>query len=177
MNHRKQTLPDPDATPQGTLTTPELVLVTTLRLWVTAACGPAERNMGIHWYEGLATAGVSEKGSMAFHELMEAIVLATYEPLDFRPMHCHLLGRDERRVLRIIGLLQHNRKNAAASALSDWIPPTACRRAGTHALLLAGELLLAGLTLPLCGEETLLGVDRPDRHSGATAVRASTLIH
>jgi len=177
MNHRKQTLPGPDATPLGTLTTPELVLVTTLRLWVTAACGPADQNMGIHWYEGLATAGVSEKGSMAFHELMEAMVLAAHEPLDFRPMHCRLLGRDEGRVLRIIGLLQHNRKNAAASTLSDWIPPAACRRAGTHAILLAEELLLASLTLPLRGEETLLRVDRPDRHSGAIAVRASTLLH
>lgn len=177
MNRRNQAIPCPNPSPLGSLATSELVLVTTLRLWVMAACGPAERNLGLHWYEGLAAAGLSEKGSMAFHELMEAIVPAAHEPLDFRPMYCRLLGRDEGRVLQTIGLLQQNRKKAAASALSDWMPPAACRLAGTHALILAEELLLTGLTLPLRGEETIIGVDQPARHSGVRAAQTSSLLH
>lgn len=177
MSRSKHSAAYPDATPLKSLVTPELVLVTTLRLWVVAACGPGERNPGIHWYDGLAAAGVPEEGSMAFHELMETLVLATSEPLDFRPTHCRLLGRDEGRLLRTIGLLQHNRKNEAASVLSGWMPPAGCRLAGSHALLLAEGLSQAGLTMPLRDAETIPGGERPVRQPAPVAARASTLVH
>lgn len=168
----------PDATPLKTLATPELVLVTTLRLWVAAVCGPVdERNPDNLWYSGLAAAGVSEEGSMAFHELMEAIVLATSVPLDFRPAHCKLLGRDEGRLLQTVSLLQRNRKLEAASILSDWMPPAGCRLAGTHALLLAEVLVQAGLTMPLRGGEVRAGGDRSPRKPAQVTARTSTLVH
>ncbi len=68
MSRSNHSAPYPDATPLKSLAASELVLVTTLRLWVAAACGPNERNSGIRWYDGLAAAGVSEEGAMAFHE-------------------------------------------------------------------------------------------------------------
>ncbi|MGE0371444.1 MAG: hypothetical protein AB7Q01_06100 [Gammaproteobacteria bacterium] len=165
--------PYPAVTHLLRLGTPELVLVMTLRLWFAAAFGPATRETAFHWQDGLGAAGVSKEGSMAFHELMEAIVLETRKPLDFRPRHCPHLGRDEGRLLQIISLLQHGGRSVTTAILSAWMSPSASRIASKLALRLAEELTQAGLTLP--SRSVIISCD--DGSSCSTPLADPTSMH
>jgi hypothetical protein len=139
------------------LDTAELVIVSTLRLWIAAVCGPLRHDTA-NWYDGLAAAGVTEQPAMAFHEMMEAIVAGVSGPLDFRPRPCRHLGRDESRVLDLLRLLQHNCRCEAAQLLTGWMPAASRRVTGNLALRLAEGLRQAGLILP----------PRSGKHAGAT---------
>lgn len=167
--------PCPAVTHLLRLGTPELVLVMTLRLWFAAASGPAARETSFHWHDGLGAAGVSKKGMMAFHELMEAIVLETRKPLDFRPRHCPHLSRDEGRLLQIIRLMQHGGRTDTVAILSAWISPIGRRIAGKLALRLSEELTHAGLTLS--SRSVIISYDDDGTCSTPPADRISMHLH
>jgi hypothetical protein len=80
---------------------------------------------------------------------MRVVAGAARRPLDLRPRLCRGLGRDEGRLLRLISLLQRDRRVEASAVLADLLPPAVVRLAARAAGELAAALAEAGLLVPL----------------------------
>ena len=133
--------------PVDALRVAELVLVTTLRLFVAVEWqrpGPAP-----DWRGGLQAAGIAPAGADSFLALCRFLAVAARRPLDLRCPHCATLGRDEILLLRLISLLQHGRHADAQAILQDWLPPTGARMAMLPAQGLATAFRKAGLVVLL----------------------------
>lgn len=143
-------------TPLSALHTPELFLLTTLRLWVREHAHP--KTCPGNWRDGFAAAGIGPFGISAFGALMGGVVAATPgRPLDMRCLCCQVLGRDEAALLTLVSALQKCRPANAQAILADWLPPAAIRFALPAAEGLAAALAKAGLVVaPRCATADLL---------------------
>jgi hypothetical protein len=132
--------------PLAELRTSELLLTTTLRLFALAwrTCSEAHPD----WRGGMLAAGLSLDTAGAFDKLFAMVVIARRRPLDVRCLHCRTLSPDEDRLLQIVSLFQHGRREAAAAALGDWLPPTAQRLAVAPAQALAEAMAARKLIVP-----------------------------
>lgn len=128
------------------LCTAELFVVTVLRLWMS---GGDDLDRPDYWQRAFHAAGTAPGGAPAFGSLMRVVAGAARQPLDVRPRTCRGLGRDEGVVLRVISLLQSERRGEASRLLVTWLPPAAARLAVRPAESLAMELAGAGLLVPL----------------------------
>jgi hypothetical protein len=128
------------------LGTPELFIVTVLRLW---AAGRGDPIRPTDWPSAFRAAGVERRGTSAFGSLMRVVAGAAGRPLDVRARQCRGLGRDEGMLLRLISLMQRDRMVEASTILADWLPPATVRLVTRDARTLAGTLAEAGLTVPL----------------------------
>jgi len=157
-------------TPFHWLTTSELLVMTTLRLWAMPHRDPDRKHPD--WREGLQAAGLGTDGVEAFDLLLRMVVCTTLRPLDVRCPGCPGVGLDEGLFLQTLLCLQQHREASAAALLADWMPPAAVRLAMPHARALAELLLDHGLTLD----------HRRQAHPRAPALPASsdrglTLLH
>jgi hypothetical protein len=127
------------------LTTGELLLVASLRLYAT----PFHDRMGKHlgWRGGFIAAGIGPVAVPAFAALFGIVSRVPLYPLEIGCPHCQGLGRDEVKFLRMTALHQHGLLTAAAAILHKWLPPAAARMAGMPALGLAFALDRGGLRI------------------------------
>ncbi len=129
------------------LSTPELLLVGTLRLF---AARPTDRaRYGTDWSSGLRAAGLGARGVPAFRSLLELIMVSASRPLRVRRLCCLGLSRDEAGLLQVIGLLQRQRHADAAALLAAWLPPAAVRLAMSPSQALAAAMAQVRLIIPL----------------------------
>ncbi len=128
------------------LTTPEILLAVTLRLFALPWREPGDDHPD--WREGLRTGNLPLWTATMFESFLHIIILATRRPLDVRCPACPQLGYDEGRLLQIVSLLQHRRHEEAGAVLQSWLPAAACRAALSPAEGLARGLGLAGLVIP-----------------------------
>lgn len=128
------------------LTTAETLLVATLRLFAL----PWQEPGGEHpdWRTGLRAGALPFWTATMFGSFFRVVVAATRRPLDVRCLHCLQLGYDEGRLLQVVSLLQHRRREEAQAVLESWLPPTACRFALPSAEGLARGLAQAALIIP-----------------------------
>jgi hypothetical protein len=133
------------------LCTAELFVVTVLRLWAAggADSAPPEYCQSEYWLGAFRAAGIAHGAVPAFGSLLRVVAGAARLPLDVRPRPCRWLGRDEGRLLRLISLLQRDRRVEASAVLADLLPPAAVRLAARAAGVLAAALAEAGLLVPL----------------------------
>jgi len=133
-------------TPIATLRTPELFLLSALRLWIAALVDP----QGGHadWREGMAAAGIEPQGVPAFDGFWRIVSAAPLRELDLRCPTCPRLGEDEAWFLQAVQLLQARCYDRALAILADWLPSAAWRQAILPLRALARTLSEAGLTLP-----------------------------
>ncbi len=129
------------------LTTPEILLAVTLRLFALPWREPGDDHPD--WREGLRIGNLPFWTATMFESFLQIVVLATRRPLDVRCTDCPQLGYDEGRLLQIVSLLQHHRNDEAEAVLESWLPAAACRVALTPAEGLARGLRQAGLVIPL----------------------------
>ena len=123
---RLQTVYSPQ-TPLGELRTAELLVVSSLRLWVLSHGGHARDQPD--WREGFRCARIGSAAAMGFDTVCHIVAAAALRNLDIRPLYCAHLGMDEGRFLCLLALLQCDRACDAESILSDWCPPAAVRLA------------------------------------------------
>jgi hypothetical protein len=128
------------------LRTPELFIVTVLRLW---AAGRGDLIRSTDWPSAFRAAGVEQRGASAFGSLMRVVAGAARRPLDIRARQCRGLGRDEGMLLRLISLMQRDRMVEASAILANWLPPAAVRLAACDARSLAAAFSRAELIVPL----------------------------
>jgi hypothetical protein len=128
------------------LCTAELFVVTVLRLWMSGDDDPVRPE---YWPRAFRAAGITPGGAPAFGSLMRVVAGAARQLLDVRPRTCRGLGRDEARLLRLISLLQSDRRGEASRLLAAWLPPAAAKLASRPAECLAAALAGAGLMVPL----------------------------
>jgi hypothetical protein len=109
------------------LKTAELLVITSLRLWVlshfSGACDWPD------WREGFIRGGMSSADAVAFHALCRIIAISALRRLDVRPLHCARLGEDEAWLLEWLALLQRDRVRDAESIVRRICPPSAVRLA------------------------------------------------
>jgi hypothetical protein len=128
------------------LRTPELFIVTVLRLW---AAGHGDTIRPADWPNAFRAVGIEEGAAPAFGSLIRIVASAARRPLDIRVRHCRWLGGDEGRLLRLISLMQRDRLVEASAVLADWLPPAAARLVMRDAQILADALARSGLVVPL----------------------------
>ncbi|HWB50718.1 MAG TPA: hypothetical protein VG651_16540 [Stellaceae bacterium] len=128
------------------LCTAELFVVTVLRLWRSGANDPDRPE---YWARAFRAAGIATGGAPAFGSLMRVVAGAARHPLDVRPRACRRLGRDEDLLLRLISMLQGDRRGEASRLLDVWLPPAAAGLATRPAEALAMALAGVGLVVPL----------------------------
>jgi hypothetical protein len=128
------------------LGTPELFIVTVLRLWAVGCNDPIRPT---DWPSAFRAAGVEQRGASAFGSLMRVVAGAARRPLDIRVRQCRGLGRDEGMLLRLISLMQRDRMVEARAILADWLPPAAVRLVVGDARVLAAAFAQAELIVPL----------------------------
>jgi len=155
----------------GELCTPEIFVVTLVRLRAAAAIDPA--SVPEDWRAGLRAAGVSGLGADAFDLLMHLFGSVLHARLDIRSLRCGGLGEGEALLLQVISLLQHDRYDAAESILSRWLPPGASRVAALQAQRFGRALAATRLVVPLrhCEAAQL------DRMLRPTVDRGLALVH
>jgi hypothetical protein len=129
--------------PLAELRTAELLVVASLRLWRDPARSRPD------WCGGFAAAGLEAQDIAAFDRLIRIVATAARRDLDIRCRTDTRLGAEEARMLRLVSLLQRNRRPEAAVLLGDWVPPAAARVALSPAQRFAAALADCGLTLPL----------------------------
>jgi len=134
----------PDEMPLAELRTPELLLVTTLRLFAEGAWSGSPRD----WMEGLAAAGLPFEGLSGFARMFEIIAMAPQRKLAVACMHCWHLSPDEGRFLQLFASLQRGHADDAAEILQIWAVPSAARLALPHAQAVADGLANQGYLLP-----------------------------
>lgn len=129
------------------LTTGELLLVTSLRLYAL----PFREPHLVHpdWRGGFNAAGVGEVAVPAFAALFDVVSRVPLYPLEIGGPRCHRLHRDEAKFLHLIALKQRSRYPEANTILRQWVPAAAARLAAMPALGLAFALERRGLRLPL----------------------------
>jgi len=129
------------------LTTPELLLVTTLRLF--ASIRPRERGVHADWRSGLGAAGLAKSAAPHFLDLFRIVAIVPLRRIEVRCTCAPTLAYDEGRFLQMISLAQRDRPNEALMALRDWLPAAAASMALPAAIKLAAALHLRGLVVPL----------------------------
>ena len=151
--------------------TAELLLLTTLRLWLAAH----RRADAPDWREGLAAAGLMEDGGPDF-DMTLRILIAGARQLDSRPAGHPRLSADEARLLRLFGALQRGETGDAVGILQAWLPSKPLRWLLRYARSFVGVMAVQKLTLPDRKEE-----DRPHFalrvSAGAFLDRGSILLH
>jgi hypothetical protein len=141
--------PDADyvpRTPIASLRTAELLVVTTLRLWVAPHRAPQVRHPD--WRGGLDAARIAAPAATSFDALLRILAACASRRLDVRCPRCRELGEDEARLLRLLRSLQSDRREPAAAILDLWLPPAAARMALGPAAGFAHALAEAGLFIP-----------------------------
>ena len=145
--------------PLGRLATPELLLVTLLRLWIAEALEPGEG--APRWTGGARAAGLGAGAVTsfdAFWRLMAATPRrAGSPPLDLRCPCDPALGVDEGWFLQALRALQRGEETAAGAILAGWMPPSGARLALAPLADLAEALLRVGLALPDRGRASAPG--------------------
>jgi hypothetical protein len=123
--------------------TPELFLLTTLRLWLAAqrhATAP-------DWRRGLAAAGLAEDGAPDF-DMTLRILVAGVRTLDSRAANHPRLSADEARLLCLFGALQHGDTGEAVAILQAWLPSKPLRWLMRYARSFVGVMASQRLILP-----------------------------
>jgi len=152
-------------TPLKELNTAELILVSTVRLFVAVNSEPSTCTHD--WRGGLRAAGMGPEADASFLGLLRFLAMAPRRPLDLRCPHCATLGHDEELLLRLVSLLQHGQSPAALGVLRDWLPTAAARMALLPAEGLAQALRQRGLIVPWrhaeAADERHMALPYPDR--------------
>lgn len=99
-----------------------------------------------------------------FYEFFTIVAHGARRKLDFRCPGCKYVGADERLFLTLLSAQQWGNPTTANSILTDWLHPTAARRAIYPARLFAHGLAEAGMILD--GQANPLGMI----HHAETAV-------
>jgi hypothetical protein len=131
----------------GELHTPEIFVVTLVRLRAAAQLDPA--SVPEDWRSGLRAAGVAPAGADAFDLLMHLLGTVLHVRLDIRSLRCGGLGEGEALLLQALSQLQHDRYEQAEQILGRWLPPGASRVAALQAQRFARALAAARLVIPL----------------------------
>ena len=153
--------------PLADLRTAELLLVATVRLFMTT------QEVGVRvrdWRAGFMAGGIDQDAVPAFETLIRIMIAATPRPLDFRCLGCSQLGVDEARLLQLISVFQAGRYADGGALLTIWLPPTAMPLAVLPAQELASAMALGGFHMPLRHSEAALP------HPYAFADRGHTLV-
>lgn len=129
--------------PLAGLKTAELLLLTTLRLWL----GAHRRASVADWRRGLAAAGLLEDGAADF-DMTLRILIAGVRQLDSRPAGHPRLSADEARLLRLFGALQRGETGDAVGVLQAWLPPKPLRWLLRYARSFVGVMAAQKLILP-----------------------------
>ena len=108
------------------LTTPENLIVLSIRVWVDAL--QTKKNPFVEIQKGFLSAGIP-KASFAFDELMLLTATTAIQSLDVRYLHCEGLGTGELNFISSIAFAQNRKLEWAFQRLSTWLPPAAARRA------------------------------------------------
>jgi len=157
--------------PLAGLKTAELLLLTTLRLWLAA-----RRRADVpDWRQGFAAAGLIEDGAADF-DMTLRILVAGVRRLDGRPAGHPRLSTDEARLLCLFGALQRGETGAAVGILQAWLPSKPLRWLLRYARSFVGVMAARRLILPDRTAEE--GPHIALRTSlGAFLDRGSTLLH
>ena len=123
--------------------TAELLLLTTLRLWLAAHSRAAVPD----WRRGLAAAGLAEDGAPDL-DMTLRILIAGVRELDSRGTAHPRLGADEARLLRLFGALQHGDTGEAVEILQAWLPSRPLRWLLRYARNFADVMAMQKLILP-----------------------------
>lgn len=126
------------------LRTTELLLLTTLRLFVESAHSPTPRD----WCEGLAAANVPQEGMDGLAMLFRIIAAAPRRQLAVACIHCPYVCPDEGLFLQLIASLQQRNFKDAGEILLNWVAPAAARHAIPYVQLLADGLAEQGYLMP-----------------------------
>ncbi|HWB49295.1 MAG TPA: hypothetical protein VG651_09310 [Stellaceae bacterium] len=153
------------------LGTAEAFIVMVLRLWVAARL--ETDNAVLDWQSAFVAAGVEEQGVPAFGCFMDIVASTAVRSVRVRPIRCMLLGRDEARLLQLVSLFQHDRRELAIAALAEWLPPAAVRLADRVGQALAAALGAGHLTVPLRHREAV----QYRRLAAAHAMPGFALVH
>jgi hypothetical protein len=129
------------------LGTPELLLVTSLRLYALPFRTPHRHHLD--WRGGFGAAGIGDVAVPNFAALFGIVSRTALRPLAIGCPHCRRLGFDESLYLRLIALKQRSRWQEAATILREWTPPAAARMAAMPVLGLAYALERGRLIVPL----------------------------
>jgi hypothetical protein len=129
--------------PLAGLKTAELLLLTTLRLWLAAH----RRAPVPDWRQGLAAAGLMEDGAPDF-DMTLRILVAGVRTLDSRPVGHPRLSADEARLLRLFGALQRGQTGEAVGMLQAWLPSKPLRWLLRYARNFVGVMAAEKLILP-----------------------------
>lgn len=133
-------------TPLAYLSTAELLLLTTTRLWMAHFFDPDAGHRP--WRSGFAAANLEPCAAQAFDEFWRVVAVSPRKQLDLRCLPCPGLGEDEGRLLQAVQALQSGRRGLAQALLAPWMPPAALRLARTALEIVAGAFAAAGLVLP-----------------------------
>ncbi len=132
------------------LGSPEIFIVSSLRLWALPHCDPAREYPD--WERGFVQAGLGVLAASSFEALCRTIAAAAPTGLSIHRMNCGHLGEDEARVLNTLFLLQSSRLAHAYSHLSGWCRTTAARLAigpaSTLALIMQSQHMLVSYHMP-----------------------------
>ena len=138
-----------DPTPRLPLTrlsTPELFVVASLRLWALprwSAAAPCS-----DWRAGLMQANIDIEGILGFSAFCSTLVASALEPVKVHAVHCPHLGEHEAWVLQVLSLMQHDQLAAAEAALAHRCAPVGVRLALDSAQRFARALEAQRLRLP-----------------------------
>jgi hypothetical protein len=151
--------------------TAELLLLTTLRLWLAA-----QRRASVpDWRRGLAAAGLIEDGAPDL-DMTLRILTAGARTLDSRETAHPRLSADEARLLRLFAALQHGDIGEAVAILQAWLPSKPLRWLIRYARSFVGVMASKKLILP-----DRIPDDRPQFALRASASaflgRGSILLH
>jgi hypothetical protein len=151
--------------------TADLVLLTTLRLWLAT-----HRRVAVpDWRRGLAAAGLADDGAPDL-DMALRILIAGVRQLDSRETAHPRLSADEARLLRLFGALQYGDTGEAVEILQAWLPSKPLRWLMRHARSFVGVMASQRLILP-----DRMGADQPHFALRASANafldRGSTLLH
>lgn len=139
-----QSAPFGSETPVCELSSPELLLLTTARLF---ALGP-QADPRLDWQAGFRAAGIASKAVPAFHTLFSIICIAQRRSLDVRHLTCPKLGFDESRLFQLLVAAQQKQLRPLQEILLDWLHPSAMRMAFEPLQQLAEAFLSADLAMP-----------------------------
>lgn len=129
------------------LQTPELFVITLLRLRaMTERVGDADE-LGQDWRDGLHAVKMRPQAIAAFDRLFRELSSAT--SLTLRSLHHPRLATDEAHLLRCVSLLQHRRFAEVELLAADWLPAPHAQRALRDAWQFAEHLAAVGLVIPL----------------------------
>src|SRR6185312_2041936 len=158
-------------TPLSELRAAELLVVSSLRLWILPYTAPTERHPD--WRVGFRRAGLSDAGVDGFDALFRIVASAALRSLDVRCPRCARLGEDEAWLLQLGCVLQRRHFSEAAAILGNWLPPAALRIAVAPAERFAVGLAASGLHLPCRhAEAATVRLLAPEAH----AARGLTLV-